>query len=36
MSPSAIAGDAEMQAAIERALRANLTATARLAEGPAD
>jgi hypothetical protein len=35
MSPSAIAGDAEMEVAIERALRANLAATARLAEGPA-
>jgi hypothetical protein len=32
MSPSAIAGDAEMEAVIERALRANLAATARLAE----
>lgn len=32
MSRSAAAGDAEMEAAIERALRANLAATARLAE----
>jgi hypothetical protein len=32
MSPSALAGDAEMEVAIERALRANLAATARLAE----
>jgi hypothetical protein len=32
MSPSAVAGDAEMEAAIEAALRANLTATARLAQ----
>jgi len=35
MSPSASAGDAEMEAAMDRALRANLAATARLAEGPA-
>jgi hypothetical protein len=35
MSPSAHAGDAEMEAAIGRALRANLAATARLAEEPA-
>ena len=33
MSPSAVAGDAEMEAVIERALLANLAATARVAEG---
>jgi len=33
MSPSAVAGDVEMEAVMERALLANLAATARVAEG---